>query len=435
MKKLLLINGIIEPLTGEKPYPSNLWIDSNGTIEKIQPGNALEETEYEVFDCQEQFILPGLINAHMHLFSAGKPLNLTVSEGPLNLLYRFIGTALGKQLLQRKMHQHAQIELQTGVTTMRSLGEMFYQDVALRQRYQTKEILGPNLYVSGFLLAITGGHGAPYLAIESDSPWDARKSVRLNTRQGVDWIKICVTGGVTDAKRIGEAGALQFTAEEVEAICSEAHKNGTMVAAHVQSKEGIRLALKAGVDTIEHGAPMDSEIIELFQKNPKSLRGFSALVPTFQAAAPFALLDRSLTKIDRTVYENGKIIYEGMLEGFRQAQENQILTGVGNDASVSFVTHYDFWRELHFLVHYLEMTPLQVLQMATQNNAKLMGIDHLVGSIKVGQLADLLLFKDNPVEKIEALQDIQQVIKHGRFVPKKAFKRYPAVDQLLNRLA
>lgn len=434
MTKLLLKNGFIEPLTGEAAYKANIWIDSNGVIEMIQSDIEGDFSEYEVFDCQEQFILPGLINAHSHLFSTGKSLNLSVGEGFIHLLYRFLGTALGKKLLRHQMNKHAQIELQTGVTTMRSLGEMFYQDVALRDFYQENPAIGPTLYVSGFLLAITGGHGAPYLAIESDSPWDARKSVRLNTRQGVDWIKICVTGGVTDAKRIGEAGALQFTSEEVEAICEEAHKNGMMVAAHVQSQEGLRLALKAGVDTIEHGAPMDDEIIELYKNNPKALRGFSALVPTFQAAAPFALLDRSLTKLNRTVYENGKMIYAGMLEGFKQAQTHQILTGVGNDASVSFVTHYDFWRELRFLVHHLEVTPLKALQMATHDNARLMGIDSLVGKIEAGQLADLLLFKDNPVVNIEDLKDIQQVIKHGQLVEKKEFKRYSTIDQLLNQL-
>lgn len=434
MGKLLLVNGFIEPLTGEKPYKMNIWIDEQGFIEKIHPDIEQSDASYEMIDCQEQFILPGLINAHAHLFGSGKSLDLSVGEWAIKLLFRFLGTSLGKKVLRRQMHKHAQIELQTGVTTIRSVGEMYYQDVALRDLYHQKNESAPNLYVSGPLLSITGGHGAPYLAIESDSPWDARKSVRLNTRQGVDWIKICVTGGVTDAKRIGEAGALQFTAEEVEAICEEAHKNGIMVAAHVQSTEGIRLALKAGVDTIEHGAPMDEEIIALYKNNPKSLRGFSALVPTFQAAAPFALLDRSLTKLNPTIYENGKIIYQGMLESFKQAQANDILTGVGNDASVSFVTHYDFWRELAFLVNHLAVTPHKALKMTTSDNAKIMGIDPIIGEIKVGKTADLLLFKENPAVKIEALKNVQQVIKKGKRVTKTEVKHYSTIDQLLDQV-
>ena len=163
------------------------------------------------------------------------------------------------------MKRNALTALHAGVTTMRSVGEFFYTDVKLRDEINNGEFVGPNLLVSGFFLSVTGGHGAPFLALVGDSPWEARRNVRINVKNGVDLIKICVTGGVTDAKMVGEAGRLQMTVEEVAAICEETHKIGLRVAAHVESTEGVRVALKGGVDTIEHGSEMDDEIISLFK--------------------------------------------------------------------------------------------------------------------------------------------------------------------------
>lgn len=325
------------------------------------------------------------------------------------------------------------IALQSGVTTIRSVGEFFYEDVWLRDQYNLKKKVGPNLFVSGFFLSVTDGHGAPYLSLESDSPWEGRKSVRKNIKKGVDWIKICITGGVTDARRVGEAGALQFTLEEVSAICDEAHKNGVMVAAHVESTEGVRIGLKAGVDTIEHGAPMDKEIIDLYKDNQKSLRGYSALIPTFQAAAPFALLDKNETAVTSTVYENGKMVYNGMLTSFKQAIEHGIMVGVGNDASMSFVTHYDFWRELDHQIRYGGLDPREALCNVTQVNAKILGIDDRYGSVAVGKHADLLVLNENPASNIRALQKIEMVIKDGKPIEKKRVKKIKTIDNLLDK--
>ncbi|MGR9594464.1 amidohydrolase family protein [Bacillus thuringiensis] len=207
------------------------------------------------------------------------------------------------------MKKNALVALKSGVTTMRSVGEFFYQDVKLRDNIQAEKVIGPDLLVSGFFISATGDHGAPYLALETDGPWDGVKNVRKNVRQGVGLIKICVTGGVTDAKTIGEAGRIQLTEEEVLAICKEAHKIGMMVAAHVESTEGVRIDLKGGVDTIEHGAQMDDEIISLYKQNPNALRGYTSLIPAFQAAYPYALLDRSKTNINDVLFENAKTCF------------------------------------------------------------------------------------------------------------------------------
>lgn len=348
---LILKNAIILDVKKQQKIQRSIVIDSDGNIQHVFSSNEIEtyldhSTEAKVMDCEGYYISPGLINAHAHLFASGKPSNKKVNPTFLKLGYKLLSTKMGNFCVKNIMKRNALIELQNGVTTLRSLGDFFYQDVSLRDEFIQKRKVAPTLLVAGFFLSTTDGHGAPYLALEGDSPWEGRKNVRKNIKKGVDWIKICVTGGVTDAKKLGEASSLQLTEEEVKAICFEAHKNNTSVAAHVESTEGVRIALKGGVDTIEHGAEMDEEIIELFKNNPYSLKGYSSLVPTFQAAAPFALLKPELTGLNNITYINGKSIYYSMLKGYQQALGNNISFGIGNDASMSFVTHYDFWREL-----------------------------------------------------------------------------------------
>jgi imidazolonepropionase-like amidohydrolase len=432
MKKILSNVKLINLVDGSNQL-SNIYIDQNGKIEKIQAGQLSAIGDYQVFDGGGNYLIPGLINLHAHLFSTGKPVNFNVSPRILNFVYSLAKSTLGKKILRSTMTKHAQTELMTGVTTIRLVGEFFYQDVKLRDEILTGKVAGPTLLVSGFFLSVTDGHGAPYLALTSDSPWEGRKNVRKNIKQGVDWIKICVTGGVTDARRIGEAGALQLTLPEIEAICDETHKNGMMVAAHVESTEGLRIALQGGVDTIEHGAHMDEEIIELFKHNPRALRGYSTLTPTFQAAVA-GLMDPQKTKIDPITYANSRAVYESMLAGCRQALIGGIKLGMGNDASMAYVTHYDFWRELHHLVKLTEASPLQALNIVTKNNAEILGIDEHYGTVEVGKMADLLLLKEDPTKDVRSVKEVAMVFKHGQQVNLKPINRYPGLDHLLDQL-
>lgn len=178
---------------------------------------------------------------------------------------------------------------------------------------------------------------------------------------------------------------------------------------------------------------MDEEIIELYKNNPKATRGYTTLVPTFQAAAPFALLKKEETQVSDMVYENGKLVYEAMLESFHQAVRHGITLGAGNDASMSFVTHYDFWRELDHFVRYGGIAPGRALEIATIGNAKLLGIEEDYGTIEVGKKADLLVLTENPLQNVRHLTSIEQVYKHGQLVEKKDIKRHPEIDDLLDQ--
>lgn len=411
-----------------------IMINEHGRIQQIGKEHDMAiPGHYETIDLAGKYVMPGLINAHVHLFADGKPFTLSASEGMLQFAYNHIlNTKFGKSVLKKRMKHNALTALHAGVTTMRSVGEFFYTDVALRDEINANAFVGPNLLVSGFFLSVTGGHGAPYLALVGDSPWEARKNVRINVKHGVDLIKICVTGGVTDAKMVGEAGHLQMTVDEVTAICDEAHKIGLRVAAHVESTEGVRVALKGGVDTIEHGAEMDDEIIGLYKNNPNALNGYTALIPTLQAAYPSASLDTSVTKVSATVKENSRLVYTSMLKSVHQAIEHGITMGVGTDAAMPYVTHYDMWRELDHYMRQANLSTAQVIEMATRTNAKILGVDQVTGTLEVGKNADLIVLKHNPLERIEALSDVNMVMVNGNLIQTPSITRIPEVDQLLN---
>lgn len=412
-------------------------VDAYGLIEWV---GASSQARFipgaRVIDATGKFLTPGLINAHAHLFADGKPLPAYMtSERMEELVAKFMHSPLGRVVLSRRTKAAVTTQLNSGVTTVRSLGDARYEVVGVRDAIEAGEFLGPRLLVSGPLLAVSGGHGAPQIALISDNPWDARKNVRINLRNGVTAIKIAATGGVTDARAIGEAGRPQMTQEEMTAICEEAHNAGVLVAAHAQSQAGITAALRAGVDTIEHGAAMNQEMVELFHDNPRSLRGWSALIPTLQPALPLVKLDRSLTGINEIVLANGEAILAEMIAGVRDAVANDVPIGMGTDSALTYVTHYNTWRELDFLVRYADLTPARALYAATQANARILDLQDVTGSVEVGKSADLVLLQANPLtDGFRAYDEPDRVIVRGEVIDDPQVTRFPELDQMLDTI-
>ena len=379
--------------------------------------------------------MPGLINAHAHLFADGKPLPAYLtSEGAEKAVAVFMHSPLGALVLDKRTKKNVLTQLNSGVTTIRSLGDARYEVVRARDAIDAGKYVGPRLIVSGPLLAVSGGHGAPQIALISDDPWTARKNVRINLRKGVTAIKIAATGGVTDARAIGEAGRPQMTEEEMTAICEEAHNAGILVAAHAQSAEGIAACLRAGVDTIEHGAGMTDEIIELFTENPRSLHGSSALIPTLQACLPLVKLDQSITGVNDIVKANAEAILQEMLQGIADALANGITIGMGTDSALTYVTHYNTWREVDMVTRFGGLTPAHALHAATQANAQLLGISDTTGSIERGKSADLLLLDANPLDDVRALATPRLVAARGQLIDHPHVERFEEIDRLLDTI-
>ena len=199
-------------------------------------------------------------------------------------------------------------------------------------------------------VSVPGGHMAGSLAYEADSVESAVEYVRKVAATKPDIIKLMITGGVLDATKRGEPGVLKMPPEYIKAACDEAHKLGLKVAAHVESTEGVRAALENGVDTIEHGAKPDEEIINLFKTKK------AALITTISPALPYALFDRSVSRATEEQQYNGKIVFDGIVECSKKCLNEGIPVGLGTDTGCPYITHYDMWRELYYFHKYCGVT-------------------------------------------------------------------------------
>ncbi|WGL52987.1 amidohydrolase family protein [Nocardioides sp. BP30] len=422
-------DGTVRPAT-------TIVVDGEGRIAQV--GAAAEvavPAGHRIIDGSGRFVVPGLINAHTHLFADGKPLPpILLKESAEALVAAFMHSPPGGWMVKRRTRANVSTQLHSGVTTLRSVGDVGYEVVAVANEIAAGRYVGPRVLASGPLMAISGGHGAPQIALVSDSPWNARRNVRRSLRKGVTAIKIAATGGVTDARVVGEAGRPQMTEEEMTAICEEAHNAGIVVAAHAQSRAGITAALRAGVDTIEHGASMSEEMIELFRDNPRSLRGFSALIPTLQVCLALIKLDPELTGINAVARANAEIIGEEMLRGVADAIANDITIGMGTDAALTHVTHYNTWRELDLLVRFGGLSPARALHAATQENARILGLDAVTGSVRTGLAADLVVLDAHPLEDFRTFTAPHCVVVGGTVIERPQVTRFAEIDERLDTI-
>ncbi|MHA1820706.1 MAG: amidohydrolase family protein [Promethearchaeota archaeon] len=402
------------------------------TIGKIKAVGRSEDIEvpdgYKIIDLKGKYIMPGLINAHCHLSGSGRPTNLfKVGDRFMEKVKILLQSRYVQKLIFKTMKKNAITALNSGVTTLRILGEPVYIDVKLRDKIAQNKLIGPRLMVAGQSLACTGGHGI-VISYIVDSKTEIRKAIRKNAREKVDWTKLISTGGVMDARKLGEAGRPEMVPEEIETAVMESHRANLMVASHSESTQGILEALESGVDTIEHGAELSPEIIRLFKHNSKSLRGYSALIPTISAGMGIVQLPMDFTRITKETHENAKLILQGSIRALQQAYKEKIKLGVGNDASVPYVTHYDLWRELYYFVYYTGMSPQEAIYYATKGNAEILGIDGITGSIEPGKSADMIIVSDNPLEDITRLKNIEHVIIKGIFLKRPKLKKIKKIE-------
>ena len=199
------------------------------------------------------------------------------------------------------------------------------------------------------------------------------------------------------------------------------------VAAHVESPEGVRVALENGVDSIEHGAQPDAAITALYREKG------AFQVATLSPALPYALFDRSVSHATYEQQENGKVVFDGIIAMARENLANGIPVGLGTDTGCPYITHYDMWRELCYFVKYCGVTPAFALHTATLLNARLAGIDGETGSIETGKAADLIVCAKDPLADLSALRTLSMVIKDGYRVEHPAPKKLPEVERELDK--
>ena len=307
------------------------------------------------------------------------------------------------------------------------MGGVLDHDARIRDEINAGKRLGPRMLVCNTGVSVPGGHFAGSLATEASSPEEAAEHVRQIAATHPDWIKLMITGGVMDASEEGEPGVLRMPPEVVRAACDQAHELGFRVCAHVESPEGVRVALENGVDTIEHGARPDAEILALFKE-----RG-AVDVCTISPALPYAEFSLEESHAPAVAKVNGKVVMDGIIACAQACLAEGIPVGLGTDSGCPFITHYDMWRELVYFVKYCGVTPAFALHTATLGNARILGLEGETGSLEVGKSADLIVCAANPLDDLSRLQSLQMVMCRGKLVKHPRPKKMRAVEQALDR--
>lgn len=380
--------------------------------------------DYQKVDLNGQYIMPGLINLHVHLAGNGQP--STKPRDNEGMVKKIMSNGITRAVAYNLVCNYAKLELLGGVTTIRTVGGLGDFDTRCRDDIARDKKKGPRILASNEGISVPGGHMAGSVAIAADSIEAAIAQVHKAREQKVDWIKLMITGGVMDAKEKGTPGELKMDPSMVKAVCDEAHKLGYRVAAHTESPEGVRVALENGVDSIEHGAKMDEATAQLY------LEKKAFLCTTISPALPYALFDPAVSGASEKEQYNGNIVFEGIIDSAKEALKHGIPVGLGNDVGCPYITQYDFWRELFYFHKYCGVTNRFALYTATLQNARLMGIDHITGSVETGKCADLIVTKKNPLEDLTSLRTLERVIYRGHEIVNPKVKRKQVVDQELD---
>ena len=378
-------------------------VDGN-KIKAIQKGFVEAGEGDEVIDLKGHTVMPGLMDMHVHLSSQ--------HGGPQTYLERF---SLNEADYALRGANFAQVTLEAGFTTVRNLGDSYNETIALRNAISKGIATGPRIYTGGKSIATTGGHADPsngfaHLLRPDVGPTqgvvngevEAREAVRTRYQDGADVIKITATGGVLSVAKSGQNP--QFMTDELDAIVQTAKDYGMTVAVHAHGKEGMKRAIEAGVDSIEHGTYMDDEIRALMKKKG------TYYVPTILAGkfvAEKAKIDGFFPELVRP---KAAAIGPLIQKTFERAHKAGVKIAFGTDSGVS--AHGDNAKEFALMVE-AGMSPANALLSATVNSAELLGISDILGTLSEGKLADIVAVSGNPLEDISVMESVSFVMKDG----------------------
>lgn len=356
-----------------------------------------------VIDLGDATLMPGLVDAHVHL--AGRELGEPGwdTEAVRDLEGYTAIRSVG----------HAEKTLLSGITTVRNVGAPNFDDIALRQAINEGNVRGPRIRAAGHAIGITGGHcdengykpGVAEMGVKegvANGLEEVRAAVRYQVKYGADVIKTCATGGVLSE---GDAvGATQYTYEELKALVDEARKLERRVAAHAHGAEGIKLATRAGVSSIEHGSFLDEEGARLMAQNG------TYLVPTLSAAEAIEIAAKSGVlkglRAEKALAAAGSI-----RKAIRLAVASHVPIAMGTDAGVG--KHGSNPHELELMVSWGGMRPLDALTASTMGGARLLGWDRIIGSLEAGKFADIIAVPGDPSQDISRVMHVQFVMKDG----------------------
>ena len=393
MSKTAFTNGKIFIGDGQV-IDSGTVVIENELISQVESGAAAPPPDAEVIDLMGNMLLPGMIDCHIHICYDGSNDPFTNRQGKSVADITLISA------------QHARNTIMNGVTSIRDMGAPDGVDLALRNAQASGLITAPRMKVSCGSICMTGGHGWR-TGTECDSPDEVRKAARQKMKMGADILKLMATGGVMTPGV--EPGSAQLTEEEMRAGIIEAHKAGRLTATHAQGRQGILNALKAGIDSIEHGFFVEDEAIELMLKNN------IFLVPTLAAVHNIVVNGTENGVPEYAVKKAEKVVAihrENLMKAFRAG----VKVGLGTDAGTPFNKHGENLQELSLLVD-AGFTPAEALIAGSKTAAEVLGMADELGMIEAGRLADLIVCQGNPLEDINLMtnpDNISLIYQNGK---------------------
>jgi imidazolonepropionase-like amidohydrolase len=401
LKAARMFDGKSEALT--KP---GLLVVTDGKIAGVGAGAAIPAGA-EVIDLGDATILPGFIDAHTHLTMMHSD---DYKQNELDQLQKTIA----ERALDASAN--ARVTLMAGITTVRDVGSSDYLDVGLRNAIRDRVVPGPRMLVTVHALGATGGHcdgedgyRAGLFGHESgpldgviNGPEQARYAVRLDHKYGADIIKVCATGGVLSLT--DDVDTPQLTQDELNAIVDEAHSLRRKTAAHAHGAEGAKRAIRAGIDSIEHGTFLDDEALDMMKQHG------TYLVPTLMAPHGIQEQIDQGTYIPPPILAKAKAAIAAGRQTFQKALAKGVKIGLGTDAAV--YAHGRNTEEFHLMVD-LGMKPIDALRAGTSADAELLGLADKIGTLDAGKLADLVAVPGDPVENIRQTEHVFFVMKEG----------------------
>jgi imidazolonepropionase-like amidohydrolase len=395
---------VFDAATGEFKAKQSIVIDKD-KIKAIESGFIKVDKEDQYIDLKEAFVMPGLMDAHVHLAQEYQP--KAERDVSMESEYATLYAAA-----------NAKKTVEAGFTTVRNLGDGGMQTISLRKAIARGLLVGPRIITSGKTLATTGGHGDPTNGRSKndytppspedgviDSYDDAKKAVRQRYKDGVDGIKITATGGVLSVAKSGQNP--QFMQDELAGIIETAQDYGLWVAAHAHGTEGIIRAVEAGVNSIEHGTYLDEAGMDLM------IAKGTYYVPTIMAGEWVAKKAKIDNFFPELVRPKAAAIGPQIQSTFAKAYKRGVKIAFGTDSGVS--PHGDNWQEFVLMVE-AGMPAAEAIQSATIETAKLFRLDDVLGQIKINYLADIVATNEDPTKNISALGNIVFVMKDGEVI-------------------